>query len=301
MAAALLFVLGSMPVAYYTTQMFPETLAGLLLLGALILRAHGGRVAVLAGNTLLVLCLWTTPRVAVGIIAATIVLAVNDWRLRHYANAGILFLGWLGFTLWNLWVWGSWLQPNQNPASPVSPGLLPEGTLRFFLGNDVGLLFLSPVMWICIVAGIVNLWYLKANIDLAWAALFAGTVLLVAAFPDSRGGTCPAGRYQVIPAYLLAFPLVRLFGSDLTCWKERLVRPAYLLGIAGLAMSLAVATKPSFWFRSYHPLFGFDEFRRLYTLLPPAQGPAHLWLSLVWLAGFVLLLFLPSNKRRSPG
>lgn len=121
---------------------------------------------------------------------------------------------------------------------------------------------------------------------------------------DSRG-RCLVPRRQgghlsgrpVIPAYLLAFPLIRLLCADLTVWRRRLMPPLSLLGIPGLAISLVVATRPSFWFRSYHPLFGFDKLRRFYDLLPPSQGPAHLWLSLAWLGGFVLLLFLFRLKR----
>ncbi len=300
-AAGLLFVLGSIPIAYYTTQMFPETLAGLLLLCALAWRARSLRVAGLVGNTLLVLALWTTPRVAAGILAATVVLAVHDWRKHRYANVGTLVLGWLVFICWNLWVWGSWMQPNQNAASQNSLAFFPQGVLRFFLGNDVGIIFLSPVMWVCLVAGVVNLMLLRNHLDLAWAALFAGILAVVASFPDVRAGTCPAGRYQVIPAYLLAFPLIRLLCSDLTVWRRRLVPLLYVLGIPGLAMALVVATRPSFWFRRYHPLFGFEEFRRFYALLPPAQGPALLWLSLAWLGGLFLLLWLSRLKRGGTG
>lgn len=296
-AAALLFVLGSIPIAYYTTQMFPETLAGALLLLALALHSRGGRSAGLAGNILLILCLWTTPRVAAGILAASAVLAVQAWRERHLANAGALVLGWLSFLLWNLWVWGSLLAPNQNQSSRNSLAFLPEGTLRFFLGNDVGVFFLSPVTWVCLVAGIVNLLLLRKHLDLAWAALFTGILAVVASFPDVRAGTCPAGRYQAIPAYLLAFPLVRLLCSDLTAWRRRLLPLVYLLGLPGLAISLVVATRPSFWFRSYHPLFGFAELQRFYTLLPPARWPALFWLSAAWLCGLSLLLVLPRLKR----
>jgi len=296
-AAALLFVLGSLPVAYYTTQMFPETLAGALLLCAFFRYSRAGRAAGLAGNTLLVLCLWTTPRVAAGILLATAVLAVQNWRERRYVNLGALVLGWLLFLLHNLWVWGSLMIPNQNPYSRNSLAVFPEGALRFFLGNDVGMLFLSPVTWVCLVAAIVNLYFFRTPVDFAWAALFTGILAAITTFPDFRAGTSPAGRYQVIPTYLLAFPLTRLLCSDLTVWRRRLVPLMYLLGIPGLVISLVVATRPTFWFRSYHPLFGFDKLQRFYALLPPAQGPAHLWLSLAWLCGFFLLLSLFMRKR----
>jgi hypothetical protein len=226
---------------------------------------------------------------------------VHDWRARRHLDLGALVLGWLVFLAGNFWVWGSWLLPNPNPASRNSLAFLPEGTFRFFLGNDVGLIFLSPVTWVCLVAAFVNLLRLRGRLDFAWAALFAGIFAGIASFPDFRAGTCPAGRYQVIPAFLLAFPLIRLLGSGLTAWRRRLLPPAYLLGAAGLAISLTVATRPSFWFRSYHPLFGFDEFRRFFTLLPPLQGPARLWLSLAWLGGLFLVLWLPRPGRNASG
>ena len=296
-AAALLFVLGSIPVAYYTTQMFPETLAGVLLLGAFVWRARGGPAAAFVGNTLLVLCLWTTPRVAAAILAAAAVLAIHDWRKRRFASVGALVFGSLAFLLWNVWVWGSWMMPNQNSASRNNLAFLPEGALRFFFGNDVGIIFLSPLTWICIVAGIVNVVVLRKHLDFAWAAAFLGILAIVASFPDVRAGTCPAGRYQVIPAYLLAFPVIRLLCSDLAEWRRRLVPLVYLLGIPGLAISLTVATRPSFWFRSFHPFFGFTDVQRFYALLPPAHWPALLWLSLAWMGGFFLLLSLTSFKR----
>jgi hypothetical protein len=296
-AAALLFVLGSLPVAYYTTQMFPETLGGALLLCAFFWYSRGDRAAGLVGNALLVLSLWSTPRVAGGVLAATAVLAVQNWRERRYLNLGALVLGWLIFLLSNLWVWGSWMIPNQNPYSRNSPAVFPEGILRFFLGSDVGLLFLSPVTWVCLIAAAVNLYLLRKPIDLAWAALFTGILAVVATFPDFRAGTCPAGRYQVIPAYLLAFPMIRLLLSDLGNWRQRLTPVMYLLGIAGLAISLVVATRPTFWYRPYYPLLGFGEIQRFGALLPPAQGPARIWLSLAWLGGFSLLLLLFRPKK----
>lgn len=298
-AAALVFVLGSIPVAYYTTQIYPETLAGLLLLCCLVARARGGSAAGLVGNLLMVASLWTTPRVAAGVLAASAILAAHDWQQRHFTNVGALALGWLVFLLGNLWVWGSWMIPNPNPTSHNTLAFFPEGALRFFLGNDVGLIFLSPVTWVCLVAGIVNLRVLKAPVDFAWAALFFGILAVVATFPDVRAGTCPAGRYQVIPAYLLAFPVVRLLCSDLGAWRRRLTPVMYLLGVPGLAISLIVAIRPSIWFRSYHPLFGFDDLRRFYVLLPPAQWPGLFWLGLAWLAGLVLLLMLAKPRRSS--
>jgi hypothetical protein len=299
-AAALFFVLGSLPVAYYTTQMFPEVLAGALLLCAFGWYARGGRVAGLVGNALLVASLWSTPRVAAGILAATVVLAAHDWRERRYGSLGVLVLGWLAFFLGNLWVWGAPMIPNQNPYSRNSLAVLPEGGLRFFLGSDVGLLFLSPVTWVCLVAAAVNLLVLRKHVDFVWAALFAGILGVVATFPDFRAGTCPAGRYQVIPACLLAFPLIRLLGSDVTAWRQRLARAMYVLGLPGLAISLMVATHPTFWYRRYYPLLGFDDLQRFGALLPPAQGWAGVWVSLAWLAAFSLLLFLVQPKTGAP-
>lgn len=300
-AAALLFILGSIPIAYYTTQIFPEILAGVLLLAAFALYARGGASAGAVGNLLLVLSLWTTPRVVGGVLAASVVLLVQDWRARRFAGIGALLLGWFAFLAWNLWVWGYWLLPNPNPNSRNSLLFLPEGTLRFFFGNDVGLFFLSPVLWIGLVAAVVNLRLLREHLDLAWTALFLGVLAVVASFPDVRGGTCPAGRYQVIPAFLLVFPLMRLLGSKLAEWRRRLVPLLYLLGVAGLIMSLVIATKPSFWYRRYHPLFAFEEIRRFHVLLPPGQWPALLWMSLAWLGVLLALLFLPQAISRRLG
>jgi hypothetical protein len=300
-AAALFLVLGSLPVAYYTTQMFPEVLAGALLLCAFGWYAHSGRVSGLVGNALLVVALWSTPRVAAGILAATAVLAVRDWRERRYGDLGVLALGWLAFILGNLWVWGAPMIPNQNPYSRNSLAVLPEGTLRFFLGSDVGLLFLSPVTWVCLVAAAVNLLVLRKHVDFVWTALFAGILAVVVTFPDFRAGTCPAGRYQVIPACLLAFPMIRLLTSDVTAWRQRLVRAMYVLGVPGLAISLIVATRPTYWYRRYYPLLGFEDLQRFGALLPPPRGWAGAGISLAWLGAFSLVLFLVRPTAGRPG
>jgi hypothetical protein len=172
------------------------------------------------------------------------------------------------------------------------------GSTAFFFSNDVGLLVLNPFLVVALAAAVA----LRSDDERGefpvWIALLAGLILSVAGFEERRAGVCPSGRYQVIAACALLFAPVRVLagrrGRPLPAW----VPGMYLLGAISLAVSLAVATRPNFWYRLYHPLFGFDLVRPLYRLLPDPARWTFLPHAALWLAALLALLFLPARLLR---
>ena len=172
----------------------------------------------------------------------------------------------------------------------VSPALTGGGPLKhlgqqlliMFLGNDVGLLFLNPALWLGVVAACWLLCHQRDEAFYLWAALFIGVLVSVAVVPEWRAGTCPAGRYGVIPAYLLLVPVLRVFALASPAWRVRLLTTLVVLGGVGLVTGWFMAQAPNFWFRDYHPLFGYVRLQRYYDWLPASEHlrpkPILLWL-----------------------
>ena len=290
-AAALLFVLGSIPVAYYTTQMFPETLAGALLLSTFVCRARGDLAAGLLGNALLVLGLDDSPRSGGHSRgdggAGRPRLAETPLRQRRRARsrlAGVPAREPLGLGLLDA--------AEPEPRQPQQPGLSSGRNPPFFFGERRWNPFSQP--------GDVGLPRRRCREPLLPSETCRSR-LGSAVLGDSRGRRLVSGRQggNVSGGSVSGHPGVSARVSPDPSVVQRSDRVAAATGAAGLparhpglAISLLVASQPSFWFRRYHPLFGFAEIQRFYALLPPAQGPARLWLSLAWLGGFFLLVFL---------
>jgi len=171
------------------------------------------------------------------------------------------------------------------------------GIAAFFFSNNVGLLVLNPFLVIALVSGFAFRCEDDRGEFPVWIALVAGLVLSVAVFEEWRAGVCPSGRYQVITACALLFAPARVLaglrGRRLPTW----VPGMYLLGAISLAVSMLVATRPNFWYRLYHPLFGFDLVRPYYWLLPNPQRWTYLPHAALWVATLLALLLLPARLR----
>jgi len=120
--------------------MFPETLAGVLLLGALFCYARGGRFAASwethfwssASDDAASRCGDSGGDSCAGRarLAQTPLCEPRHPRFRVACAASLEPVG-----------LGSWMQPNHNPYSRNSLAVTPEGALRFFLGTISGSFF----------------------------------------------------------------------------------------------------------------------------------------------------------------
>ena len=166
--------------------------------------------------------------------------------------------------------------------------LLPTGLVRVFMGRDVGLFLLSPFLILGAVAGVYYMVGMRSRQGWVWLALFWGVVMVASSYPDFRAGRCPMGRYQVIPAYLLLFPLVRVLSGDRSKWQERLLWASCFLGPVSIAIGLKVAMQPNYWFRKYHPLFGYAAVQPYYKYFPDPGRATFVLEAIAWMG--VLLL-----------
>ena len=124
---------------------------------------------------------------------------------------------------------------------------------------------------------------------------------MVAAFGDWRGGTNPRGRYYVIPQLLM----VPVFFHWIGLWGAGRRPVAWLIGLGSLALTPLywLLGHPSWWYRSYHPFFGWEPIQGFYAWLPslPDGADPVQWLKLL---GWALLLVIPSLaclRRRGRG
>jgi len=297
-AIIVIMCMGAIPIAYYTTQISPEILVGGLLLLALALIAKDTVFCSTLAIFLLFLSLFGTQRVFLAVAMSTAVLFCLFLNRKQYALISMLACGWIAYFAFHFVVWGGAVIPNTNLNSSMDIRLLFFGTIRFFLSQDVGLFFLSPVS----IAGLATGGYLlvkeRAPVDWVWLALTTGCVLLVACFPDYRAGTCPAGRYQVITACLLAFPLLRLLGQSKRKPVPGLILFALVMGGVGMLISAYVKSHPNFWWRPYHPVFGHNFLQPYYDLLPNLTQPG--WLSgvAIWVIIFAVFFILLAAIQR---
>lgn len=309
-AAACVAFLGGAPVVWYTAEIFPEILIGSLLALSLLLARREETAARLAGFACLFLAPFGSSRVVGAVGAAALVHAVAAVRRRRWADLAVLAAGVAAYFGYHLWRWGNFFPPNTDPDSPITLSLVPRGFLRYFFGNSVGLLFLAPVAWTGLVC-LARL-LLRPSRDpavLPAAALALGIALSVAAFPAFRGGTCPAGRYQVAEAFVLLVPVL-LFSAVEPAdspWRPRVRFLLWTLGAATLALGAWLAANPAWWFERYHPAFRHPRLQPHYAWLPDFDGrwagPLALWLALFAAATFApdALRFARKKLRRGAG
>lgn len=294
-ALVVVLFLGGLPAGYYTTQIYPETLAGVLVTLALCAVLQDTARARRLGYVLLFISMWVSPRVMGGMLAVTGWEMVRQFTARRQWGDTLCFvIGWLAYCGYHLAVWGVPLPPAYDPANQVTLRLLPMGLLRSLFANEVGLLVLNPALWVGVVAGLVQwLWKPSDRATVFWSLFFVGTWAGVAMLPVTRAGTCPAGRYQVLMAYLLVFPAVRALTSEaLPLWRKRLFWA--LIGLAPLTViiSYAVGLAPNYWFRAYHPLFGYPGLQRYYGWLPDPKSAWFMAQCVLWLGVLTGILYL---------
>lgn len=302
-AAATIFFLGSAPVVFYTAQIYPETVMGVLLVLFLMFNRREGAVLRCIGHACLFLSLFGSSRIAGAAFVAAAICLERAIRRRQWGEVTVILLGASSYFGYNLWRWGNFFPPNTDANSVIFPALLPRGFMRYLFGNSCGMVPMSPVAWAGLVAlvPILSRWRLE-RMALPCAALSLGIALSVAMFPAFRGGTCAAGRYQVtciwalLPAILV---FVGTFPED-DRWMRRIRFLLWTLGPITLALAIWLAIHPGWWHERYHPFFKPVALQRFYVLLPDFSGVWRRPLAMM-LAVFGALTFLPDAARRLRG
>lgn len=287
--------LGGLPVVYYTCEIFPEVLNGVLAALALLLCRSGRRPARTLSIALLIVSLWGTGRVVPAVAAVTLLLAFREWRGRNWAAVAVFAAGWAVYLGYNLRLWGYVLPPAPPDGGTLDLGRIPRGLLLNFAGNDFGLFFLSPVSVAGAVAAVWLVAFRRDDPVSVPAALFAAlTALVVASFSNPRAGTCPAGRYQVVQAFALLVPALVLpaLVSRRSAAARRFRTLLAVAGVPTLAMGVFVGVHPTWWFARYHPLFTHPVVQPRYWALPDFSGR---WLPplAAWTAAALFVTFLP--------
>lgn len=286
-AASTVFILGSAPVMFYTAQIYPETIMGVLLALFLLLVRREGAVPRCIGHACLFLALFGSSRIAgAAFVAAAICLARAICR-RQWGEVVVILLGASAYFGYHIWRWGNYFPPNTDANSPITPSLLPRGFVRYLFGNSCGVVPMCPAAWagLLVLIPLLSRWRTE-QMALPCAVLSMGIAMSVAMFPTFRGGTCAAGRYQVACVWAL-LPAILVFvgiGPEDSRWGRRIRFLLWTLGPLTIALSIWLAIHPRRWFEHFHPFFKPVPLQRFYVLLPDFSG--------VWRRPFALMISL---------
>ncbi len=315
---------GGIPVGYYTTQLYPEILGGAAVLAAGALALAGGARFRIAALVLQILALLATPRTAPVVLALQLFMLLDACRSDGWRKSLLLVAGssavWGCFVLFALSVWGTFFPPmgssflknflfaGATQGGSVSGLLLQrasslaQGVLRVLFGRDIGLVFLCPItLWSIVLA--VRGWKVRGQrrASCLWALMFAGSVVSVALYPEFRAGSCPAGRFQVIPAFLCALPILAAARPDNAPFTRPYLATFLWLVAVTVVLGLCVGGHPGYWFRAYHPLFGYRLLQPYYGWLPAFEhgvSMGDLAKAVLWASVFLLPMLLAGVGRR---
>lgn len=282
----------SPPVYFYLNQAYPEIPAGILLTSAAVLFLNQKRPSLIP-FVLAAFVIWFSDRI---ILAALILCAGGFFCLQTNKQKflAVLILGSSGF-LFACYCWHRFGLPypiSHNTIMGFSYDKIPTRILQVLFDARQGWVWLFPP--VLLVPAM--LWQVVKNkhMTLGHATVFiAFTVilLLVAAFDDWGGGTCPRGRYFVIPQLLfMVLAIIWLKEEQGRMYK---LLGLIVLGAVGLMQLFWLAQYPKWWFAGFHPLFSWQEIHVLIFHLPflPDDAEPREWIKLLKM---LPLLCLPS-------
>lgn len=282
------------PVLFYANQVYPEVVAGCLLAGAATLIMAGGRHVIWAIPALMAVVWFSDRALPAFAVLAVAALSALGLTWKRLLGAALLSVSVILFAVYCQHRFGMPLPISHNEVFDTSLVLVPRRMLQILFDGRQGWVWLFPPALLFPAV----LWALGRQRPLPVVPLLIAAALLlnlamVASFGDWRGGTNPRGRYYVIPQLLmlpLFFQWFRMAGAG-----ERRVRAAWFIGLAALALVPLhwLLECPSWWYRPYHPFFGWEPIQRYYAWLPSLADDAGVreWLKcLAWLP----ILAIPS-------
>ena len=282
------------PVLFYANQVYPEVVAGCLLAGAATLIMAEGKFTPWAIPALMAV-VWFSDR-ALPAFAALAVAAVGgtgSWRPR-LAGMAALSASLVFFALYCQHRFGIPIPITHSEVFDCSVKLVPRRMFQILLDGRQGWVWLFPPALLFPAV----LWTLirqrpRPVVPLLIAASLLLNLAMVASFGDWRGGTNPRGRYYVIPQLILLPLLFHWFRAEDAAVRR--TRAAWFIGLVALALVPLpwLLGSPSWWYRLYHPFFGWEPIQRYYAWLPslPDEAGVREWLKgLAWLP----LLAIPS-------
>ena len=290
----------SPPGLFYANQAYPEIPAAVLLaLAACFLLDSSPRVVV--GSALCVaIAPWFSDR---AILPAAALGLACFWSARRSRALPILLgIFGVGAVLLAMYYWRRFHVPwpvHHNWRYHASAANIPALLPRVLLDRGRGLIWLCPAL-ILLPAALYSWWRsaMQRSLCVVVALAVLAGLMGVASFPDWEGGVCPAGRYGVIYQWLALPAFFAWYRAGMSGKQKTLLLVALL---AGAMISLLVVPHPSWWYRSYHPLFGYPFMDRFYDLLPSlgvADVPSVMKAA-AWAAVFALcnvLAVLPAHR-----
>ena len=196
------------PVLFYANQIYPEAVAGCLLMGAALAMSAGQRAIWLAVPALMGV-VWLTDRalpVFMPLAVATMVSLRSRWQ--RWIAAAFFALSLVAFGFYCQHRFGMPLPISHNEVFDVSLKSVPVRMFQILFDSMQGWVWLFPPA--LLLPAILWVFLRQRPLPLIPLMIMAGLLLnlaMVAAFGDWRGGTNPRGRYYVIPQ-LLMIPLL---------------------------------------------------------------------------------------------
>jgi len=257
----------SPPGMFYANQAYPEIPAAVLLaLSACLL--FGSSSWAIAGSALAVaIAPWFSDR---AILPAAVLGLLCLWSARKSKVLPVLFgIFAVAAVFLALYYWRRFHVPwpvLHNWRCHASVANIPAFLPRVLFDRGRGIVWLCPAL--AMLPAAFYFWFRSGShrsLCVGIAVAMAAGLMGVASFPDWEGGVCPAGRYGVIYQWLALPVFLAWYKSGMSA-KQKVLLLLPLL--AGVAISLLVSAHPSWWYRSYHPLFGYPLLDRFYDVLP---------------------------------
>lgn len=282
----------SPPVYFYLNQAYPEVPAGILLTLITILFLNP-KCSSLVPFVLAAFVIWFSDR---ALLATLIICAGGFLNLptKKLKLAAVLILGGSGL-LFAYYCWHRFGVPyplSHNTIMGFSYEKIPVRLLQILFDARYGWVWLFPpvlllpvMFWQILKDRQVN------SIHVSLIISFTVTLALVAAFDDWVGGTCPRGRYYVIPQFL--FMVLIYIWFKMKSGRKSKMFWVIGLGSLGLMQIVWLAPHPNWWFRAYQPIFAWQEIQPLFDYLPslPDNADTEQWIKFLKMSP---LLAIPS-------
>lgn len=200
------------PTVIASTQIYPDVLAGVLLLTVFVWWMDPHRRAKLsyaiAVSLAIGVCAWLGSRYVVAAVVAGIAVTIGVRHERRQLTAvlSILLVSAIGLMAFNMSTYGSPLGPPTDGALALSSGMaivLPG----LLLDQNQGFLMFNPLLWAA-VPGVVLWWRTDWRAALVWCLTFSALWLPAAAHPGLYGLGSFNGRYAWPLAMLAIVPAV---------------------------------------------------------------------------------------------